>query len=169
MSLRHHLRKSSPVWTQHYTKALGKKKATIRREELNERRPRELTCLFSSFSSFLFISEDFCNVDNFDQTSAFVNHQLGIHGFMANLQFLKGDKQNASRVVSALYKVLQQHQKDIQYKEEMDLNWRRLSNDYDTAVQNLVRISPFSIIFVCVCVFLDMVHFNKKFANGKLT
>ncbi|KAG0047258.1 hypothetical protein BGZ83_007663 [Gryganskiella cystojenkinii] len=48
-----------------------------------------------------------------------------------------GDKENASRIVSALYKVLQQHQKDIEYKEEMDLNWRRLSNDYEISVQNL--------------------------------
>jgi len=95
-----------------------------------------------------------------------VNHQLGIHGFMANLQFLKGDKQNASRVVSALYKVLQQHQKDIQYKEEMDLNWRRLSNDYDTAVQNLVRAFFYVVM---LCFYLDMVDPKQNFANGKLT
>ncbi|KAG0218012.1 hypothetical protein BGX33_008873 [Mortierella sp. NVP41] len=81
--------------------------------------------------------DDFCTEDNFDQTSAYINHQLNIHGFASNLQFIDADKHGASRIVSALYKILQQHLKDSEYKEEMDLNWRRLSQDYDTTLQNL--------------------------------
>ncbi|KAG0367517.1 Afadin and alpha-actinin-binding-domain-containing protein [Gamsiella multidivaricata] len=81
--------------------------------------------------------DDFCTEENFDQTSAYVSHQLGIHGFASNLQFLRADKASAARIVATLYKVLQHHVKDMEYKEEMDLNWRRLSNDYDTAIQNL--------------------------------
>ncbi|KAF9131326.1 hypothetical protein BGW39_001937 [Mortierella sp. 14UC] len=75
--------------------------------------------------------------ENFDQTSAYINHQLNIHGFSSNLQFVGADKHGASRIVTALYKILQQHLKDSEYKEEMDLNWRRLSQDYDTTLHNL--------------------------------
>ncbi|KAF9191092.1 hypothetical protein BGZ51_007801 [Haplosporangium sp. Z 767] len=81
--------------------------------------------------------DDFCTEENFDQMSAYMNHQLNIHGFSSNLQFLKADKQSASRTVTTLYKVLQQHLKDTEYKEEMELNWRRLSRDLDTTTQNL--------------------------------
>ncbi|KAG0363415.1 hypothetical protein BG005_000049 [Podila minutissima] len=81
--------------------------------------------------------DDFCTEENFDQTSAYINHQLSVYGFSANLQFLKADKDTASRIVTALYKMLQQHQKDAEYKEEMDLNWRRLSQDYDSSLQTL--------------------------------
>ncbi|KAF9895992.1 hypothetical protein BX616_008385, partial [Lobosporangium transversale] len=81
--------------------------------------------------------DDFSTEDNFDQTSAYINHQLSIYGFSSNLQFLKADKQNASRIVTALYKILQQHLKDTSHKEEMDLNWRRLSSDHDAAIQRL--------------------------------
>ncbi|KAF9156661.1 hypothetical protein BG015_002865 [Linnemannia schmuckeri] len=75
--------------------------------------------------------------ENYDQTSAYINHQLNIHGFSSNLQFIGADKHAASRIVTALYKILQQHLKDTEYKEEMDLNWRRLSQDYDTTLHNL--------------------------------
>ncbi|KAF9420387.1 hypothetical protein BGZ94_009143 [Podila epigama] len=81
--------------------------------------------------------DDFCTEENFEQTSAYVNHQLSVFGFSSNLCFFKADKAAASRIVTALYKVLQQHQKDAEYKEEMDLNWRRLSQDYDSTVQTL--------------------------------
>ncbi|KAG0284502.1 hypothetical protein BGZ96_011130 [Linnemannia gamsii] len=81
--------------------------------------------------------DDFCTEENFDQTSAYINHQLNIHGFSSNLQFIDADKHAASRIVTALYKILQQHLKDTEYKEEMDLNWRRLSQDYDTTLHNL--------------------------------
>ncbi|KAF9172785.1 hypothetical protein BGX20_004865, partial [Mortierella sp. AD010] len=81
--------------------------------------------------------EDYCTEDNFEQTSTFVNHQLSIYGFPANLKFLKADKQSAAKIVTALYKILQQHLKDTEYKEEMDLNWRRLSNDYNIMIQNM--------------------------------
>ncbi|KAG0279385.1 hypothetical protein BGZ95_001363 [Linnemannia exigua] len=81
--------------------------------------------------------DDFCTEENFDQTSAYINHQLNIHGFSSNLQFTSADKHGASRIVTALYKILQQHLKDTEYKEEMDLNWRRLSQDYDTTLHNL--------------------------------
>ncbi|KAF9321973.1 hypothetical protein BG003_009291 [Podila horticola] len=83
------------------------------------------------------VQDDFCTVENFDQTSAYINHQLSVFGFSTNLQFLKADKNTASRIVTALYKMLQQHQKDAEYKEEMDLNWRRLSQDYDSTLQTL--------------------------------
>ncbi|KAG0035366.1 hypothetical protein BGZ81_008964 [Podila clonocystis] len=69
--------------------------------------------------------DDFCTEENFDQTSAYINHQLSVFGFSANLQFLKADKNTASRI------------KDAEYKEEMDLNWRRLSQDHDSALQTL--------------------------------
>ncbi|KAF8937881.1 hypothetical protein BGZ47_008824 [Haplosporangium gracile] len=75
--------------------------------------------------------------ENYDQTSAYINHQLNIHGFSSNLQFIGADKHAASRIVTAFYKILQQHLKDTEYKEEMDLNWRRLSQDYDTTLHNL--------------------------------
>ncbi|KAF9433349.1 hypothetical protein BGZ76_009567 [Entomortierella beljakovae] len=88
-------------------------------------------------SLYLGSGEDYCTEDNFDQTSAYVNHQLSIYGFPSNLKFLKADKHSASRIVTALYKILQQHLKDTEYKEEMDLNWRRLSNDYDLMIQNM--------------------------------
>ncbi|KAF9210018.1 hypothetical protein BGZ59_009853 [Podila verticillata] len=81
--------------------------------------------------------DDFCTEENFDQTSAYINHQLSVFGFSANLQFVKADKETASRIVTALYKMLQQHQKDAEYKEEMDLNWRRLSQDHDSTLQTL--------------------------------
>ncbi|KAF9279493.1 hypothetical protein BGZ68_007890 [Mortierella alpina] len=81
--------------------------------------------------------DDFCTEENFDQTSAYMNHLLSVHGFSSNLQFLRADKQDATRIVTAFYKLLQQHLKDTEYKDEMDLNWRRLSQDYDTTVQNL--------------------------------
>ncbi|KAF9905840.1 hypothetical protein EC991_001245 [Linnemannia zychae] len=81
--------------------------------------------------------DDFCTEENFDQTSSYINHQLNIHGFSSNLQFVGADKHGASRIVTALYKILQQHLKDSEYKEEMDLNWRRLSQDYDTTLHNL--------------------------------
>ncbi|KAI1316707.1 hypothetical protein EDD11_009596 [Mortierella claussenii] len=81
--------------------------------------------------------DNFSSEENFDQTSAYINHQLSLHGFPANLQFLRTDKQSASRIVTALYMLLQQRLKDTSYKEEMDLNWRRLSNDYDVTLQNL--------------------------------
>ncbi|KAF9922064.1 hypothetical protein FBU30_007838 [Linnemannia zychae] len=81
--------------------------------------------------------DDFCTEENFEQTSAYINHQLNIHGFSSNLQFMGADKHGASRIVTALYKILQQHLKDSEYKEEMDLNWRRLSQDYDTTLHNL--------------------------------
>ncbi|KAF9349866.1 hypothetical protein BGX26_011897 [Mortierella sp. AD094] len=60
-------------------------------------------------SLYLGSGEDYCTEENFDQTSTFVNHQLSIYGFPANLKFLKADKQSAARIVTALYKVLQQH------------------------------------------------------------
>ncbi|KAG0032888.1 hypothetical protein BGZ82_006347 [Podila clonocystis] len=69
--------------------------------------------------------DDFCTEENFDQTSAYINHQLSVFGFSANLQFLNADKDTASRI------------KDAEYKEEMDLNWRRLSQDHDSALQTL--------------------------------
>ncbi|KAK5816895.1 Afadin and alpha-actinin-binding-domain-containing protein [Linnemannia elongata] len=81
--------------------------------------------------------DDFCTEENYDQTSAYINHQLNIHGFSSSLQFIGADKHAASRIVTALYKILQQHLKDSEYKEEMDLNWRRLSQDYDTTLHNL--------------------------------
>ncbi|KAF9547741.1 hypothetical protein EC957_007906 [Mortierella hygrophila] len=81
--------------------------------------------------------DDFCTEENYDQTSAYINHQLNIHGFSSNLQFIGADKHAASRIVTALYKILQQHLKDSEYKEEMDLNWRRLSQDYNTTLHNL--------------------------------
>ncbi|KAF9958263.1 hypothetical protein BGZ70_009249 [Mortierella alpina] len=84
--------------------------------------------------------DDFCTEENFDQTSAYMNHLLSAHGFSSNLQFFRADKQDASRIVTAFYKLLQQHLKDTEYKDEMDLNWRRLSQDYDTTVQNLGTI-----------------------------
>ncbi|KAG0228224.1 Afadin and alpha-actinin-binding-domain-containing protein [Mortierella sp. GBAus27b] len=88
-------------------------------------------------ASFHGLGNEFSTEENFDQTSAYVNHQLGIHGFPANLQFLNADKTNASKIVTALYSILQQHSKNVKYKEEMDLNWRRLSSDYDITLQNL--------------------------------
>ncbi|KAG0196528.1 hypothetical protein BGX28_010025 [Mortierella sp. GBA30] len=88
-------------------------------------------------SSYQGSGDDFCTEDNFDQTSAYMNHLLSIHGFSTNLQFLRADKHSASRIVTAFYKLLQQHLKDTEYKNEMDLNWRRLSQDYETTLQNL--------------------------------
>ncbi|KAF9190352.1 hypothetical protein BGZ49_003714, partial [Haplosporangium sp. Z 27] len=88
-------------------------------------------------SLYLDSGEDYCTEENFDQTSTYVNHQLGIYGFPTNLKFLRADKQSAARIVTALHKILQQHLKDTEYKQEMDLNWRRLSNDYDMMIQNL--------------------------------
>ncbi|KAF8937149.1 hypothetical protein BGZ58_003201 [Dissophora ornata] len=81
--------------------------------------------------------EDFSTEENFDQTSAYINHQLSMQGFASNLQFLDADKASASRIVTTLYKILQLHLKDTEYKEEMDLNWRRLSSDHDITLQNL--------------------------------
>ncbi|KAF9930580.1 hypothetical protein BGZ67_005733 [Mortierella alpina] len=81
--------------------------------------------------------DDFCTEENFDQTSAYMNHLLSAHGFSSNLQFFSADKQDATRIVTTFYKLLQQHLKDTEYKDDMDLNWRRLSQDYDTTVQNL--------------------------------
>ncbi|KAG0333481.1 hypothetical protein BG004_000818 [Podila humilis] len=69
--------------------------------------------------------DDFCTEENFDQTSAYINHQLSVYGFAANLQFVTADKETASRI------------RDAEYKEEMNLNWRRLSQDYDSAQQTL--------------------------------
>ncbi|KAK3816170.1 MAG: Afadin and alpha-actinin-binding-domain-containing protein [Benniella sp.] len=83
------------------------------------------------------LGDEFSTAENFDQTSAYVNHQLGIHGFPSNLNFMNSDKANASRIVTAFYKILQQHSKNVEYKEEMDLNWRRLSSDHDITLQNL--------------------------------
>ncbi|KAG0010081.1 hypothetical protein BGZ80_001807 [Entomortierella chlamydospora] len=60
-------------------------------------------------SLYLGSGEDYCTEDNFEQTSTFVNHQLSIYGFPANLKFLKADKQSAAKIVTALYKILQQH------------------------------------------------------------
>ncbi|KAF9566021.1 hypothetical protein EC968_003917 [Mortierella alpina] len=88
-------------------------------------------------SSYQGSGDDFCTEENYDQTSAYMNHLLSAHGFSSNLQFLRADKQDATRIVTAFYKLLQQHLKDTEYKDEMDLNWRRLSQDYDTTAQNL--------------------------------
>ncbi|KAG0325598.1 hypothetical protein BGZ99_000424 [Dissophora globulifera] len=81
--------------------------------------------------------DDFSTEENYEQTSAYINHQLSIYGFSSNLQFLSADKASASKIVTTLYKILQHHLKDTEYKEEMDLNWRRLSSDYDMTLQNL--------------------------------
>ncbi|KAF9985508.1 hypothetical protein BGZ65_010659 [Modicella reniformis] len=88
-------------------------------------------------SMFQDIGVDFSTEENLDQTSAYINHQLGVHGFSSNLQFVNADKTSASRIVTTFYKIIQQHLKNVKYKEEMDLNWRRLSSDYDMTVQNL--------------------------------
>ena len=66
--------------------------------------------LFLCLFVYLFFKrDDFCTEENYDQTSAYINHQLNIHGFSSNLQIIGADKHAASRIVIALYKVLQQH------------------------------------------------------------
>ncbi|KAF9584327.1 hypothetical protein BGW38_006868 [Lunasporangiospora selenospora] len=84
--------------------------------------------------------DDFCTEDNFDQTSAHVNHQLGLYGYVSNLRFLDGDMHSATRIVSTFFKLLQQHQRDIKYKEEIELNWKRLTRDYDNTAQTLSEV-----------------------------
>ncbi|KAG0237103.1 hypothetical protein BGW41_000271 [Actinomortierella wolfii] len=81
--------------------------------------------------------DEFCTVENLAEASAYVNHQLSTFGFPSNLQFNSTDEKQAVAIVTTLYKVLQQHQKYVEYREEMDENYRRLSSDHDITVNNL--------------------------------
>jgi hypothetical protein len=38
-------------------------------------------------------------------------------------------------------------QKNVEYKEEMDLNWRRLSSDHDITLQNLASGYAWADVF----------------------
>ncbi|KAF9974147.1 hypothetical protein BGZ73_002485 [Actinomortierella ambigua] len=54
--------------------------------------------------------DDFCTTENLVEAAAFVNHQLSTYGFPSNLQFNGTGEKEAVAIVTAFYKVLQQHQ-----------------------------------------------------------
>ncbi|KAG0266057.1 hypothetical protein DFQ27_000188 [Actinomortierella ambigua] len=62
--------------------------------------------------------DDFCTTENLVEAGAFVNHQLSIYGFPSNLQFSGTDEKQAVAIVTAFYKVLQQHQHESRKKEQ---------------------------------------------------
>ncbi|KAF9365682.1 hypothetical protein BGX34_009017 [Mortierella sp. NVP85] len=85
------------------------------------------------------LGDEFSTAENFDQTSAYVNHQLGIHGFPSNLNFMNSDKANASRIVTAFYKILQQHSNETKAQLEKSQRESAILGSRITALEEELR------------------------------
>ncbi|ORX57912.1 hypothetical protein BCR36DRAFT_344788 [Piromyces finnis] len=77
---------------------------------------------------------------NIKDSLKYLNHQLSIQGFPSyiNLKGLK--KEDARHIIECIFALIQQHQKDNDYKQEMMNDLRQLALDNDTLNSNMDKL-----------------------------
>jgi len=77
---------------------------------------------------------------NIKDSLKYLNHQLSIQGFPSyiNLKGLK--KEDAIHVIECIFALIQQHQKDNDYKQEMMNDLRKMALDNDTLTSNIDKL-----------------------------
>jgi len=77
---------------------------------------------------------------NIKDSLKYLNHQLSIQGFPSyiNLKGLK--KEDAIHVIECIFALIQQHQKDNDYKQEMMNDLRKMALDNDTLTSNMDKL-----------------------------
>jgi hypothetical protein len=64
---------------------------------------------------------------------------LEFHGYPAPLNFFDNKDENSVKIVDCIFSLLQDHQKDFGFREELNDKHRRLQSDYDIACLSNVR------------------------------
>ena len=70
----------------------------------------------------------------------YVNQQLDLYGYSAPLNFFDSkDDDSVKKIVECILSLLQDHQRDFEFREELDDKHRRLQSDYDVVCLSNVR------------------------------
>ncbi|KAL7746472.1 hypothetical protein RI367_008122, partial [Sorochytrium milnesiophthora] len=70
----------------------------------------------------------------------FVNHELAAHGFPSPLTFVRAGEQQASDIVNVMFALLQQKQRDVAAREDMEARYHRLETDYENSLATVTRL-----------------------------
>ncbi|KAI9136769.1 Afadin and alpha-actinin-binding-domain-containing protein [Paraphysoderma sedebokerense] len=70
----------------------------------------------------------------------YINNELASFGFPSPLKFLNTTEEDASRIVNTMFMMLQQKQKDSDYRDEIEQRYRRLESDYENVVNNMTKV-----------------------------
>jgi hypothetical protein len=77
---------------------------------------------------------------NVKDSLKYLNHQLSIQGFPSYLNLKGLKKEDATHVIECIFALIQQHQKDNDYKQEMMSELRKLALDNDTLNSNMDKL-----------------------------
>ncbi|KAJ3299846.1 hypothetical protein HK104_006583 [Borealophlyctis nickersoniae] len=81
--------------------------------------------------------------DHLQSTIQFVNQELAAAGFPASLDILigaGGGKDEAAQIVSCIFTLLQQRQKDLSYREDLNERLRRAAADNDDLASTVTKL-----------------------------
>ncbi|RKP38442.1 Afadin and alpha-actinin-binding-domain-containing protein [Dimargaris cristalligena] len=70
----------------------------------------------------------------------FLNHELTAFGFPAPLRLVEGYDDENEQILRCVSALLQQRQRDMDYREEIDDKYRRLLSDQETLAQNVSKL-----------------------------
>ncbi|KAJ3015220.1 hypothetical protein HKX48_004708 [Thoreauomyces humboldtii] len=85
-------------------------------------------------------ADDTPNSSALQRSVDFVNHELASAGFPEALQFSSfGNAEEASRILNCICTLLQQRQKDVAFREDLQYRLRRLSSDNDDLAGSVAR------------------------------
>ncbi|XP_023731807.1 uncharacterized protein LOC111879572 [Lactuca sativa] len=98
------------------------------------------TTNFDLRSSFGASEYTFADVDNLDHCAKYLNQTLVTFGFSASLDLFATDPVSIARTCNCLYSLLQQRQRDIEFRESTNDQRQRLSSDISRLEAKVERL-----------------------------
>lgn len=98
------------------------------------------TTNFDLRSSFGASEHTFADVDNLDHCAKYLNQTLVTFGFSASLDLFATDPVSIARTCNCIYSLLQQRQRDIEFRESTNDQRQRLSSDISRLEAKVERL-----------------------------
>ncbi|KAJ1971654.1 hypothetical protein H4R35_005136 [Dimargaris xerosporica] len=70
----------------------------------------------------------------------FLNHELTAFGFPAPIRLPEGFDEENAQILQCITALLQQRQRDVDYREEVDDKYRRLMSEQETLLHNMTKL-----------------------------